>query len=414
MNRLTFIYLLLLGLLSCTSKNEDFSSESDNNKVIVRGYTTDADSVYFNLHEDEINNFIDISETNFFIDPYSFNIGNWKNMLKRKREITINSVHVIGNFNNFQLTDLLTKKGKIWQLSLSKADVKGKSGQFGYIVNGKYFITPFIKLIKNYKIQVIEKFSFHFINLVWLTYLFYENEQLGYTIDNDSIYFVFDPKDYVSTTDEVEGFEKIIDPSKIDQVEVTGSFSNWKKRLVLTKINDIYITTLALDSTFKNWGEFKYIINKRKWVTPPFVVTNKIGKVKNDNNFNYTFRTKNKENIRGYYLKGDSVIFEWQLEKLQLLNFYHETVVDSHKVKNLYLHGVFNTEDKENKRLMQQIGDKRFRIAYPVSSFEKGRDYTFIFYMNGALELIPPHDASNVKHSDAFAPFQTMRFNMKL
>ncbi|MBB6463480.1 hypothetical protein [Flammeovirga kamogawensis] len=416
MKRLTFISipLIFILLLGCSPSNNDFNSVKYNSKATIRGYKVDADSIYFSLDENEINNFVDLSNTNFFDNPYTHNLEDWKNTLIKKEEVAIHSVHVVGNFNNFQLTNNLKKIGDKWELRLAKSDIKGKSGQFGYIVNKNLFITPFVSNTKNYKMQLVDKFKFYFINLIWLTYLFYENEQLGYTIDADSIYFTFDPKDYVSTTHEKKGFEKIINPSQIELVEVTGSFSEWQKRFELTKVGDIYKTSLPLDSTFKNWGEFKYIINKNRWVTPPYVVTNKIAKNVNDNNYNYTFKTLNKENIKGYSVKGDSVIFEWQLEKLQLLNYFYETIVGAHKIKNMYLYGEFNKDDKGNKKLMTKVGDKRYRLAYPVSTFEKGKNYTFIFYINGLHELIPPHDASNVMHTDAFNTFQTLRFTLKL
>ncbi len=99
----------------------------------------------------------------------------------------------------------------------------------------------------------------------------YAQDILGYYIENDSIHFKFDIRDYSFFTVDQKNKTKKINPIDIEKVALAGEFNNWSKNdWILKKINK-YIYKLAKhinDFSNESSWEFKYIINEKYWAEP--------------------------------------------------------------------------------------------------------------------------------------------------
>jgi hypothetical protein len=106
-----------------------------------------------------------------------------------------------------------------------------------------------------------------------------EAQDLGYYVENDSIHFQFDIRDYSTFTLDFE--EGSINPENINiqNVAIAGDFNEWSKnKWLLKKLNDHqYILSKSLDDfDYDNSTEFKYLINEKYWAEPGERFINKV------------------------------------------------------------------------------------------------------------------------------------------
>jgi 1,4-alpha-glucan branching enzyme len=93
----------------------------------------------------------------------------------------------------------------------------------------------------------------------------------GYTIENDTVTFRFDVRDYSKFTKEHTGQRLEFGDFNIAHVSVSGAFNNWSREgWKMTKINNYIYELKKCIADFNDafsW-EFKYVINDAYWAEP--------------------------------------------------------------------------------------------------------------------------------------------------
>ncbi|NME69830.1 hypothetical protein [Flammeovirga aprica] len=406
---------LIITLLSCTHTPISFLIDRTEKELI--GYYEVNDSIVFNIKSSDIINFLDISDTDFFTSPYTPAFNNWENYLVKKSNVTIEDLHLIGTFNDYKIGQEYRMEyqpqSDSWQLKLPKKKILPTSGDFSFIANKKYLATPNFYNSLNAHVPVFVDKDLRRMYISWLVYIIETKEQMGYTITDDSITFIFSPEEY-SLSNNNYGVQESYDPDLIGKVQVAGSFNAWTEYFQMEKKGEHYYYSMPIDENINNWGEFKFIINDYNWVNPPFEARNKLGHFKGMRHYNFTYKTNFKNNIMGYSVQNDKVIFEWKLDDHDLLTYYQRSESMQYKTRNMYLYASFLKKENGHRILMEEVEDKHYRVAFKKSDFEKGKHYSFNFLVNGVLELTPNYGASNLTQTELWDETQTIRFDFVL
>ena len=411
-NSLIHIALIII-LLSCT--HTPIYLLAPKNDKELRGYQEEGDSINFHISYHEIINLLDISQTDFYTSPYTPEFNNWENYLVKKEDITFETVHLFGTFNDYKIdSEYLMKydsESNSWSLQLPKNKILPSSGDFIFVVNQKYLITINFYNALNTHVPVFVEKDLRRMYIVWLMYIMKSKDRMGYTVKNDSITFIFNPEEY-SLSNNDYGVQSSYDPDLIGKVQVAGSFNSWSEYFEMKKKGNSYYFTLPIDENINNWGEFKFIVNDHNWVNPPFEARNKLGHYKGMRHYNFTYKTDYKDNPMGYEIKKDSVVFEWTLRPNDLITYFQRSESRQFHIKNMYLYSPFLDKENEYKTLMEEISDHHYRIAFDKKLFKKGENYPFNFFVNGLMELTPNYAASNLFQTDLWDETQTVRFEI--
>ncbi|WP_281613243.1 hypothetical protein [Flammeovirga sp. SubArs3] len=402
-----------LFLFSCNYGNEETMS---NRGGEILGYELKDDSVYFILKESEIMNFIDLKNTDFFETAHAPNFHEDSSYFHKAKDIKIKKVHVLGAFNEYSLTDELIFNGNYWVIPKAKNHIQPVGGDFLFIINERYAVTlPFFfgKNIHTPRFTNPHNWDFSLLRmyLVWQLYILDSEYEMAYQLKDDSIQFIFDPNIYALVNDGY-GIQENYHPDMIDYVEVAGSFNAWSQYFKMNKVGDKYYKSLALKDV-NTWGEFKFIINGRVWVNPPFYASNKLGHFTGTREYNFTYKNPNIDNIQGYTIQGNEIVFSWHLNDSDLLTFWERTYSNRFEIKNMYLYASF-LETPGQKVLMEDLGDRHYEIRFPLSEIPKNKQIQFNYHANGMLLLTPPYYTSNVVQTDIWDDNQWVNFEFSL
>lgn len=94
---------------------------------------------------------------------------------------------------------------------------------------------------------------------------------LGYTIENDSIIFTFDSRDYTEYRNDFTGEQLQLKDFDLRQVAVSGEFNNWSKdNWKMVKVNKhIYKLKKSLNDFNDEFSwQFKFVVNDKLWAEP--------------------------------------------------------------------------------------------------------------------------------------------------
>lgn len=98
-----------------------------------------------------------------------------------------------------------------------------------------------------------------------------QHQLLGYRIENDTVIFTFNPKDYKEYTDEYSRKKVDFEDFDIEKVVVSGEFNMWSRdNWTMKKVNDDLYELRKKLSDFSDqfsW-EFKFVINSKFWAEP--------------------------------------------------------------------------------------------------------------------------------------------------
>lgn len=110
------------------------------------------------------------------------------------------------------------------------------------------------------------------------------NAQKGYTIENDTVVFTFDSREYTKYTKEYTGQTLDFEEFDIENVVVSGEFNQWSRDHWKMKRVDKFTYQLKKslsDFTDEFSWEFKFVINNTFWAEPSKQATNISKAVKN-------------------------------------------------------------------------------------------------------------------------------------
>ncbi|MBD0402069.1 hypothetical protein [Flammeovirga sp. EKP202] len=405
--------VLFLFLFGCTHTPIGYLITKNDKELI--GYYEENDNIVFNIKHSDIINYLDISETDFYTSPYTPNFNNWEKYLIKKEDVVINELHLIGSFNDYKIDSsyLMKKKADHWELIVPKKKILPASGDFNFMVNKKYLITPNHYNSLNTHVPVFVEKDLRRMYIIWLMYIIEPKEQMGYVTTDDSITFIFNPEEY-SLSNNNYGVQSAYDPDLIGKVQVAGSFNSWSEYFTMEKKGELYYFSLPIDENINNWGEFKFIVNDHNWVNPPFEARNKLGHFMGMRHYNFTYKTNYNHQVMGYSIQKDDVIFEWKLNDNDLMTYYQRSEARQFNIRNMYLYASFLEKENSHKILMEEVGYRHYRIAFKKNTFEKGKHYTFNFMVNGLLELTPNYGASNLTRTALWDETQTVRYDFLL
>ncbi|MBB3696083.1 hypothetical protein KMW28_12145 [Flammeovirga yaeyamensis] len=400
----------LIFLLGCQdSHNQLLYRQGDE----IVGFELTDDSISFVLDRNKIINFIDLEETAFFENPQTPNFNDYDKYFVRKENIDIQKVHLVGTFNKYKVDDryLLKRDGENWRITFSKSEIIPSGGEFLFIINNKYAATPNYNQSKNFHMEPFRENELLRSYIIWSLYIIDTEYEVGYKVENDSIYFIFDPSIY-STINDNEGIKVLYDPDVIQKVQVAGSFNQWTEYFELQRKGDIFYKAFPLDQNINNWGEFKFIVNDY-WVNPPFYAFNKLGHYSGIRHYNFTYHIPNRNHINGYRIEGDEIIFYVTVHPTDLYTYWERTTADQFNFKNMYLYASFLPEGND-RVLMEKVTDDTYEKRFNVKDIPNGVSHQFNFYGNGMIFLTPPYNTTNLSHTDIWDNKQWVNFEIKI
>ncbi|TXG39664.1 hypothetical protein [Seonamhaeicola maritimus] len=140
--------------------------------------------------------------------------------------------------------------------------------------------------------QIITHITFIIIVFFHFTAFSQKEDFKGYKIENDTVVFTFDVREYSKFTQEYSGQVIEFDDFDIENVVVAGEFNLWSRdHWKMNKVSEhIYqLKKSVFDFTDEFSYEFKFVINNAYWAEPSKKVPN------------ITKATKNGRKLRGIY-----------------------------------------------------------------------------------------------------------------
>ncbi len=263
----------------------------------------------------------------------------------------------------------------------------------------------------------------HTIYLLFIFIGFYSFAQKdgfkGYKIENDTVVFTFNAKDYSKFTREYTGQSLDFNDFDIENVAVSGDFNLWSRDNWKMKQIDEYIYELRKsisDFTDEFSWEFKFVINNSFWAEPSKNIPNITKAIKNgrkirgiynlkmytaypDKNGNASFKLKGfkdakKVILAGSFNKWDEHLFEmnktdngWELTLQMKPDIYqYRFIVDGHwmedpdnnnKTKNEFneFNSVINIKEYTTFKLRGYTNAKKVVLA---GSFNNWNETDFV------------------------------------
>lgn len=241
----------------------------------------------------------------------------------------------------------------------------------------------------------------------------------GYKIENDTVVFTFNAKDYSKFTREYTGQSLDFNDFDIENVAVSGDFNLWSRDNWKMKQIDEYIYELRKsisDFTDEFSWEFKFVINNSFWAEPSKNIPNITKAIKNgrkirgiynlkmytaypDKNGNASFKLKGfkdakKVILAGSFNKWDEHLFEmnktdngWELTLQMKPDIYqYRFIVDGHwmedpdnnnKTKNEFneFNSVINIKEYTTFKLRGYTNAKKVVLA---GSFNNWNETDFV------------------------------------